>query len=55
MQWHVYKGAGGPVLVQYRLSHEQQLELWVGAEGIAEGVCGSTVAHRLSNCRNYPG
>lgn len=37
-QWHVHKGKGGPVLVQYALSNQQQLELWVHPPGIAEGL-----------------
>lgn len=37
-QWHVHKGKGGPVLVQYALSNQQQLELWVNPPGIAEGL-----------------
>jgi hypothetical protein len=38
-QWHVHKGKGGPVLVQYSLSNKQQLELWVSPPGIPEGAC----------------
>jgi hypothetical protein len=37
MQWHVHKGKGGPVLVQYSLANQQQLELWVSPASIAEG------------------
>jgi hypothetical protein len=40
MQWHVHKGRGGPVLVQYSLPNQQQLELWVNPPSIAEGKAG---------------
>lgn len=38
MQWHVHKGKGGPVLVQFSLANNTQLELWVGPASIAEGA-----------------
>jgi hypothetical protein len=37
MQWHIHKGKGGPVLVQFSLSNSTQLELWVNPSSIAEG------------------
>jgi hypothetical protein len=37
MQWHVHKGKGGPVLVQFSLANSTQLELWVNPASIAEG------------------
>jgi hypothetical protein len=40
MQYEIYRGDEGPVLVQYQLRQGQQLDVWTNAAAISEGVRG---------------
>jgi hypothetical protein len=40
MQYTIHRGyQGEPVLVQFALANQQQLDVWVSAAAISEGAC----------------